>query len=301
MSSEITRRFDSIFSLDTSKLARLLDIIGKRLAGPSNSPLSTFEIATKNGKNLSSKNVDDILNHDNPVNNPITELIIKFKDKADNPDNECSISYDKVNSVILVKVRADDAKKGNELFAEIEEQIERALETNWVNSIKKMAVHEAMFMMLSLIMLPLMLYTMTQMPNDRLIRNNDGLSATDIAQLQKISTVSESLDKKMDFVYQYHIRKLTNAANTTDPLSDLKKQLFTTKAAVLILPVAVVLGGLYYIVRRTYVGSIFLWGDFVDYCNKLNERRKFVWNAVVVSMVIGIIGNLFVFGFSAYL
>ena len=160
MSNVMTRVFDSVFVLDSSKLSRLLNIIEERFKDLSETFIPQFEISTKKGKNYSTSTVEEILSHDNPVKNPIIDLSILYKDKADEPDNTCFIKYDKEDNEIKIKIKTKDAKQCNELFAEIEEQIERSLINNWVYSIKNQAPHQLMANLMMFIMIPYM-YTQT--------------------------------------------------------------------------------------------------------------------------------------------
>lgn len=302
MSNVITRNFDSVFNLDSSKLSRLLNIIEERFGELSETIIPLFEISTKKGKSYTTANIDDILDHDNLVNNPIVNLTISYKDKAEEPENTCYVEYDKEDSEIKVRVQASDAKKGNELFAEIEEQIERSLMKNWVYSIKNQTPHELMIYVMLFLMLPMMFGLIFQVIPVEEQRKKDGLTSGDIAYLADIAKTVDSDEKKIEFIFEYQLRKIQNLTSSESFFSSLTKEnLLNIKLLLSVLPFIIVIGGIYYIISKTYIGSVFLWGDFTDYYNSLSEKRKFLWNAVIVALIVGVISNLFVFGFSQYL
>lgn len=45
-----------------------------------------------------------------------------------------------------------------------------------------------------------------------------------------------------------------------------------------------------------YPRNVFSWGDCGENYERIVERRKFIWYGVVLSLVIGVLGNLFVVG-----
>lgn len=73
------------------------------------------------------------------------------------------------------------------------------------------------------------------------------------------------------------------------------------KSALLLVPALLTILSLAYLIKYCYPGSVFLWGDFIEHYNAIIERRKFVWNAIVISLLVGILGNLFVFGLSPFM
>lgn len=302
MSNVITTKFDSFFTLDSSKLSRLLSVIEDRFKDISNEIVSNHEISTRNGKSFSTSDIETILEHDNPINNPITTLSISYQDKKQEPAKIVNIQFDKDESRIKVKIQAEEPRFGNDLYAEIEEQLERTQNKSWAYSIKKQKPHELLMVLIMVIMLPLMLLLVFATFPEQELKKRDYLSKEDISFLSAEYSKSITENEKLDYLYEYHARKIANMNKSKSNLLKLfsKENIFNLKVCLLVLPFVVVLFSIYYIVSKTYLGSIFLWGDFVDYNNTLLERRKFVWNTIVVAIIIGVISNLFVFGFSKF-
>ncbi len=266
MSNVISRRIESVFTVDKSKLSRLLNVIDERLKALGENPVTTFEVETKRGKSFKTSNIDEILKHDNSVKNPITSFSIIMEA----PEIWCHITYDKEDSVIRINIQADDSRKGNDLFAEIEEQIERSLIKNWVYKLKKYGKLEFLTFLLlltSIVMIPLFIFTMISRTSFENIKNSDYLSSEDIAYLSKPIPISESELNKINYVYEYQSRKLKNIqASREKSNSNLFSmgKLPNIRVLLSILPFIIVLGGTYYTIWRTYIRSVFLWGDFEE-------------------------------------
>jgi hypothetical protein len=125
MSNNITTKFDEVFTLDSSKLSRLLSVVEDRFKVISPDAVSVYEISTKKGKTFSTGDISTILSHDNPINNPIITLSIIYHDNKEEPSNIVDIQFDKDDSRIRVKIQTNDPKVGNDIYAEVEEQLER--------------------------------------------------------------------------------------------------------------------------------------------------------------------------------
>ncbi len=119
----VSNTYKSTFVLDVSKMPRLLSVIEVRFKGLGDGIVKLFEITTQKGKSFSASNVEAILDHDNAVKNPITSCTIKYQDKDEDPQNSCFINFEQSDSEISVKIRGENSKWSNDLFAEVEEQI----------------------------------------------------------------------------------------------------------------------------------------------------------------------------------
>ena len=207
MDNEYRRTFENVFVLDSSKLSRLLNVIEERFKELSESIFVNYEVSTKNGKNFKTVEIDEILRHDNSVHNPLVNFEITYQDKRENPENRCYIEYDRENSEIYVKIETKKPREGNELFAEIEEQIERSFVTNWVYTLKEYAFT----FILILIMLPIMVAPILNTSSKIDPKKYEYLSEEDVIQLSGTITNKEiSRENKIDFLYEYHSKKLEN-------------------------------------------------------------------------------------------
>lgn len=303
MSNLIYKRFKSVFTIDTSKLTRLLSVVDERFKEMAENSETVFEIETKKGKSFETTNIDEILKHDNSVKNPILGLSISYRGKDEELANRCNIFYDRKLSIIDIDIQAEDSRKANDLFAEIEEQIERSVTINWVYKLKQYSLIDFLPILMAIILVPLTALVFYTAESQQKIKNADHLSSEDIAYLSNLLPSSESEEGKINYIYEYQSRKLKTIKAEESQQSNLfsKGKILNIKVLFCVLPFIIVLGGTYYTIWRTYIGSVFLWGDFEEYYNTLLEKRKFLWGTVVIALVIGVISNLFVFGFSQYL
>ena len=309
MGNVITKSYESVFILDASKLSRLLNILEERFCALKMAPILSFELTTKKGKSFHATDVKNVLEHDNPINNPIIDLMIEYYDTKDDPHYLCKISYDKQDSKMQIRIQSDNMKWGNDLFAEIEEQIERSFIKSWVYSLKSDEYRGITFSIISVLMGVLastfLAFSLIHGDTNIKVKTEDRLTASDIEHLKNISKKSNSIEDKIDFLYDLNKRKLENTSLNEDKkenelTSTLRKikDYSDWRIILLMIPIIIIILCMIYLFKYCYPGSLFLWGDYIEYYQTLLERRKFLWNTVILALLIGIIGNLFVFGFS---
>ncbi len=301
----MAKRFKSVFILDVSKLSRILNVVEERFKTLDKSVISTFEITTQKGKNISAANVESILEHDNAINNSIISLVIKFKDLKDEPLNICHIHYDKEDSDVIVRIKCENSKWGNDLFAELEEQIERSFVHNFIYSLKKQKIHEFSSMLLAIMTISIMSFSIFSTAYDEKEKLYNNLTYSEIQNLIDSSKNIKDRNDKVEFLYTIQQKQLINISQGAVSKNgiDFKKikNYFNLKMAFVILAILIVVFGIVYLLKYCYPGSIFLWGDYQDYYSSIIDKRKFLWNTVIIALLLGVITNLFVFSFSQYL
>ena len=306
MGNVISKSYESAFILDASKLSRLLNIIEERFSGLKISPILSFEVTTRKGKSFHATDVKSILDHDNPVNNPIIDLLIEYSDNKDDPHYLCKIFYDKQLPNMHVRIQSDDMKWGEDLFSEVEEQLERSFIRNWVYLLKsKGSLFNFAAFMAGIISFALSFIVLSHGDTNIKAKTIDYLTASDIEYFKTILKKTNNINDKIEFLYDLNKRKLENMSlkeekKENEFISTLRKlkDYSDWRIFLLMTPVIVIIICIIYIFRYCYPGSLFLWGDYIEYYQALLERRKFLWNTVIIALLIGIIGNLFVFGFS---
>jgi hypothetical protein len=65
-------------------------------------------------------------------------------------------------------------------------------------------------------------------------------------------------------------------------------------------PVVIIAFAVFYLFKTCYPSAVFLWGDMEEWYGKLLRRRSIIWQVIVISMSVGILSNLFVFGLAGY-
>jgi uncharacterized membrane protein len=300
----LINNYESTFVLDVSKMSRLLNVIEERFKDLGKGIVRLFKIETRKGKSFSASNVEAILGHDNAIKNPITSCTIKFQDN--NELNLCRIKFDRSDSQISVQIYSLNQKWSNDLFAEVEEQIERTFVQNFIYKIKHQRLSEILVLLATALLFLALFVSMFIMPTSdskKLQRNY--LTASDIDLLQETSKNISTQSQKIDFLFDLHLRQLENLKKSHQGIdSKFFKQIgefFDFKMILVFLPIIVVFLCIIYLFTRCYPGSIFLWGDYKEYYKTIIEKRKFVWNTIIIALITGVLGNLFVFGIARYI
>lgn len=305
MPTKAEKRFLGDFVLDKAKLNRMLGIIEQRYKARGWGFQTDFDVKLKNGREFNSSNVEDVFQLDNSVTNPVTRLIVECKapieDKRELGASSLLVFDGVGRAKIHLITESDSAKEANQLFAELEEQVERTLVSslfhkffgsNTGSSISwafLFAVVVGLFTLLSLLsrsgqnVLPV-------------LTNQDARALLDQSKDIK------NLEDKIDFIFNLQKRQLAaGVENQSNSPLDSLRGVSTYRWALILLPILIIVGCLVYAVNSAYPEAVFLWGDYEQHYEQLVTRRRNIWLAVVVSLLLGIIGNLFVFSITPYL
>ena len=298
----LNKSFGATFILEKSKLLRLLNIIEEKYKSIGKKPKSIFAIILKNGKQMGVNDIEHVLGHDNAIKNPIDFLGINYECHNEDDVIDYDITYSISKSEIKVTVKSYNVRFANELFAEIEEQVERAIVKSWISNLKRTISSDPrriapliVSIIMMLILIPIIILVE---PQQNIYRNNF-LSNSDIQHILKLSEKVQTIDDKINLLYKYNMLQLDNIKNNTNLYSFKNIFLkFDLKLIFILLPFFIIIFSFVYLLIYCYPGSLFLWGDYEDYYNRILNKRKFVFNTILVALFIGIIGSLFVYAFS---
>ncbi|MFA4911134.1 MAG: hypothetical protein WC649_08855 [Desulfobacteria bacterium] len=183
--NSIIKFFDFSFVLDKPKLSRLLTIAENRYKTIVDKPLVTYDITLKNSKVLSSSDIDHIFDQDNTIRNPIDNLAITYKDKEDSAENVCILDFNREDSTVIVQIRSQNGRFANDLFAELEEQIERTEVHNLIYKIKKGSIFQLTAMA---ILLTILIVFVTLTLPEKKFQSNNFLKDQDINELHVLAS-----------------------------------------------------------------------------------------------------------------
>lgn len=298
----LNKSFGATFILEKSKLLRLLNIIEEKYKSIGKKPKSIFAIILKNGKQMGVNDIEHVLGHDNAIKNPIDFLGINYECHNEDDVIDYDITYSISKSEIKVTVKSSNVRFANELFAEIEEQVERAIVKSWISNLKRTISSDPrriapliVSIIMMLILIPIIILVE---PQQNIYRNNF-LSNSDIQHILKLSEKVQTIDDKINLLYKYNMLQLDNIKTNTNLYSFKNIFLkFDLKLIFILLPFFIIIFSFVYLLIYCYPGSLFLWGDYEDYYNRILNKRKFVFNTILVALFIGIIGSLFVYAFS---
>ncbi len=294
-----SKRVRSVFLLDRSKLSRLLYVVESKfkVSGEIN---QQFQVTMQSGKDLSVNSLEHVLAQDNAVKNPINELSIKAS-TLDVP-SKALVAYDRKNSEINIRVSSPDVKWASELFSEIEEQVERALVRSWVYAFKQWPFTLFMLLPLSLGLVGLPMALLTSPAPSQSTARRLLLTPQDVERLEAIAHSAETTEKRVAFLFEFHSAQL-EAISQYDKTGRLIARLSSQwwPAALVALPIIIIIIAACYLFAKCYPGSAFDWGDYADHLKVLSERRRLLWSTILIALAIGVVANLAVYGVSQFM
>lgn len=293
--TNLTKSIDSAFLLDRAKLSRILNIVEERLNASEVPFEPKFEVLLANKKTIKLSSPDDLLTLDNTVKNPIQALAIKAGGSANGEKLEVKVRLgEPALSVmgirfgdagdITLEVTGSNPKSAAQFFAEMEEQVERTVQTGWFYRRIPGGLLFTLPVILSLaiILVNIILFSGSYNPSTR--DRNLAVEAS------RATTDSE----KINFLFEIERQKLDAKLNS-GPTLDLAG-ILTPPALVIAVPFVLVLTCIIYLRRTSYPRAVFLWGDYSEHYDQLVARRKTIWSVIVASLLIGVLSSLFASG-----
>ncbi|MCP4747989.1 MAG: hypothetical protein GY874_17905 [Desulfobacteraceae bacterium] len=297
--NKVTRYFTNAFILNKTKLYRLCEVTNKRfkLISGANEIKTIYEVELKKGKKHSISNIESLFDLDNSLINPITKLSIQWEFE-DEDYNSTTISVDfsaagsLINSSIAVTGSSPSFNWLNETVGEIEEQLERCYLSGLIYKIKnKYAFSHILALTIAFVLLFFSIFIEGEQKDQRF-----ELSDKELIYLSSIAEKAKTNDEKIDAIFQT-IGKLY--LKKSDKLK-LYELFVDIRLYFIISPLLIILISWGYLYKKCYPLYVFEWGDCEENYKKLVDRKKFLWNVIIGSLVIGIFGNLFVYGFSIF-
>ena len=279
------------FLLDKPKLTRIVNIIQNRL-----SPATfSFQVTLKNEKVLKMSTLDDVFSVDNAIKNPIVLLKILVSDEPKQKD--CLVAFNNDTKVqIFLQVKSNTSRDADEIFAELDEQIERTLLTGWIYRIRK---SDSFLLFLATAgLLAAIFGLLTALDSEK---RGNSLSREDLQYLAEKSGQADSLEKKVDFLFESQRKLLVKETMATSPTAVVSLQVFTRRNVFIGAPLIFVVGLVVYALIFLYPSAGFLWGDYGERHQQIVGRRKNIWIVVVVALLINLVAGIFLIGLADFL
>lgn len=294
----ISKSFFSVFILEKSKLSKLLTVINNKYQSIGLEPLSRYEIILENEKQILLNDIEHVFSLDNTIKNPVEIFKIIFEGSQGDMYLNCYITYKRKKNNIVVNIESSNIKWCNELFADIEEQIERTFDKNLIYSIKSLSgfIMGLLYLVIFLSISFLFLSSYEPIAGQK----EFFLTESNINEIMKDSKSADSIEDKIDIIYKIKTYQLANLTTKKSYYKIIIQQ-FNIGLFFILFPLIFIMSCSFYLMKYCYPGSIFIWGDFEDYYNKIIHRRKFTSNTIIIALIIGIIANLFVFGLSKFI
>ena len=276
----MSKSWRSRFVLDESKLTRIHDVLVKRF--PSNAVSFSFVLTSKNGTTAKLANVREVLNMDNRVRNPVRSIVISAEAIADSElqarleYKEWRDSNDRREKNVELDVRGQDAAVVSEVFAAVEEQIDRTIESSLPQ-----------FVAFAFVVIVSVLLILLVLPHTSTAPMGQRLYLSDIQELSEASKSVTDEASQIAFLFDLHRREIEFQRRTSTASGT-----FTLRDLALVAPALVVLILFLYLLLACYPRAVFSWGDFATHYARIIDRRKTIWNVIYVAIALGLVVNL---------
>lgn len=288
--TRINKTFETGFALNKSKAVRINDIIETNIKKGNIQDINrTFKVLLSNEKEIIFHEFNSIFELDNGRKNRVNDVTLIWK----NAEIDIEIQFRK-KPLVSVDVSSNGLEWTNQLFAEIEEQIERITLTDWVY--KFIADSSTI---LTILVLPIIIIFSTTIFSD----SNDSIRTLNLTQedkallSNKIDSVKSNEDK-IDFIYVVikQMVKVKQPSSKTEILNETWAFFCDFKNYTIIIPILLSIFLIWYVLSYCYPKYVYEWGDMEEEYSKIIERRKNLWNILIGSIILGIITNFFVWG-----
>lgn len=301
--NNVFRTYDRSFVLEPQKLNRVLAIIEERFAGRDQKLSIRLDIQLLDGRKILLHDMQDVFALDNTVGNPITKLALQAEPGASDALEVCSIYYgNSFSANIRLEVTGADAKWANQLFAEIEEQLERTFLNEAMYKMIHAPKEKYLNILLLLGMISVGIFMIWFVFSSTLFRSRT--PGADYEMLADKASQATTTEEKVDVIFEMSKidieRRLPPKppARQSGSLWSRLLRYINLQSIFLALPIVIVLVCLIYLVKNCYPHATFAWGDCGEHHERLIIRRRNLWIAVVAALFFGIISNLFVLSVS---
>jgi len=319
-----TKTYKGAFLINKARLTRLVEGIRENFSEAEMLSALEYRIHLSDGEIINLSETDDVLGLDNSLRKRIKRMVItetcgKIKTVDDtSPENKsdekspkcsskccfCEVDFDGgvKPTEIISTVKSNDNKSGYLLLSFLEEQIDRTIQRGIVYRIIKSSPTTEIVVMIAffvfyLIMISYVLffYSLTE---KQTLQDKMWLTEKDVTELQKMldePSFADNPQMLISNVYKRQIRNLSSPHKIQPSKERKLGRLYDWRIFFIVLPVVVILGALIYLFTTCYPLAVFLWGDYEEEYTKIEGRRKTIWIAVVVSLIISILAGLFIF------
>ncbi|HHF2959399.1 TPA: hypothetical protein ACPJ0D_004633 [Vibrio diabolicus] len=288
MENTVNRTIKSTFRLDTPKFNRVVNILKEKFSSESSEYVCKFSYSTKKGRHFTGSSVDDVVNHDNSVDNSIYSLEIELFDSAEKPKHHAKLEFDKSDDQVKIKVDSISSNFADDLFDELEEQIARTSYKDNIQSIRS-GTYTILFALLLIIIPCALTYGVVTSEYGF----SERLSRDEIVALLPMFESAVSTEDKTNAIFQMYKQLLenNNSSLTLNTAISFFKDLFTNFKFYIFVISILIISLLVRSLLKTSLGSVFLWGDYKQHVEVQEKKRAFLINILVGSVLAGLLVN----------
>ena len=301
----IRTTLESSFVVDKPKLNRLTNLIYEKFSELGHTAVEHHEVHFTSHRVFETNSLTEVLQLDNSRRNQVEKFMMHFSvSSADgkSPLHEVNIEFDgRTPPDINLVVKSDNVKWASDVMAITEEQAERMLQRSflykWANS-EGWIPGSVMLLLLLAFLFVFNPFKSMEIDNRFSLQKTMWLTDGDLKELQEILATSSTLSsEKVGDVIARQIRNISaNKKNVSLVTSSID-----WRSWLVALPFVVSAGCFVYLLINCYPPSAFLWGDEEEWYTNIISKRNTIWQLIVIGIVIGLISNLAVLGFSAFL
>jgi hypothetical protein len=285
------------FILTDRKISRIVEVARERLDRVKGEQQidEDFVVTFKNDKELKVDSLDKVLALDNSSKNSIENLNIRFVIPSESDSNTSIRILFKGGNLDrnLIRLASTSSDLGwlQETMGALEEQLERAIPTDIIYTLKKLSMLPILMVAYLVVMLPAML-----MGNLETKVGPMKIPQEQVVALTALQSTAKTEQEKIDFVFNY-----LSATLSGEKVNSVAWSIFSDYRTYLTgVPLIIGLLSAVSAIIFFYPTSLFAWGDCGEAYDKTVERRTFIWYGVVASLVIGVLGNFFVLGVTSW-
>ena len=288
MSNNLNREISQVFHLDEPKLERFSKIFSDEFNSLNREYSAKYSFSTKNGKHFTNGSMDVLLENDNSLDNPIVNIEIEFSTNEEVTEYRGKIQFDRNSDKVKIDVDSSDSKFVSRFFDAIDEQVSRLKFEDTVHKVKDKTLF--LFVLVVFMVIPCVI---TYFVTTTEFGFTEHLSKDDIATLLLIFENAESNEAKVNALFSFYHQLLINNSSpltfesTFNTVKDMFKNVNFYILSVSILFIIISIRS----TLNTALGSIFLWGDQIEYVKRIQDKRKFWVGILVGSFLSGIVVN----------
>lgn len=283
------------FILTGRKFGRIVEVSKERMDKlAAGLPVAErFAVTFANSKDVTLSRLEDVLALDNGVKNRIVEVkyLVWADDQGERP-HWLVVDYDAQSSTtVQIAAASSNITWMEDTVGALEEQVDRTIASELPSFVRGFPE----FAVLGSFIMATLVGVLSTSSIEKRTKSPLGLSQDDSSALVSLAKTASSDHEKLDFIFRYLRASLEAPAEEPSLLA----QYATDHRTYLIgIPLLVAAFAAFAALKWFSPRNVFVWGDLEEHYTKLTERRKFLWYGVVASLVIGVLGNLFILGVS---
>ena len=296
--ARIFKSYEEPFVIDEAKLRRIKGILDDKLGAPETTLRYKFDINTISSRHYTFSDIDELFHLDNSNKERVQDVFLictLVKDGAapDEEKKEIEVHFHGDSETKMCLDIMHEQKMANELYSLLEEQVDRAKQSGLMSRISYLNRKWYGFVWaLNILFVALLLYLLLRgSPN-----NLPSLTPSDVGQVNNFLSNSSLTDsQKADRIILVLAERI--AANYETQNRGIMQRLLTDWTTWFLISPPIIIGAsLIYLIQVCYPSAVIIWGDAKDWFSALIGRRRAIWSLIIISIVMGVLGNLFVVG-----